>query len=102
MTPERLGEVVAVAVGGVRVLPREVACGLAKSAAICGVSCHSDRRQNTAIAVVEESVAAEVAAANVLRRVNEGDVVGGVVGHKLVDQRRRGGVGEVKHHVDSR
>ena len=60
-----------------------------------------DRRQDISVAVVEEPVAGEVLTVDAWADVGEGDVIGGVVGNKFVDQRRRGRVGEVDHHVDA-
>jgi hypothetical protein len=42
MALQCLGEVVAIGIGRIRVLPREVACGLAESSAVCRVSLYRD------------------------------------------------------------
>ena len=98
---EGLGQVVAVGVAGIRVLPREVAGIDIEAAAVRGVPCDIDGGKDAAVAVIEEAGAGEVGPVDARGGVGEGDVIGGVVSDELVDERGCGGVGEVRDHVNA-
>jgi hypothetical protein len=98
---QRFGEVVAVAVSGVRVLPGEISGVHREAAAVGGSTGECDRGQDSAVAVIEEAAGGKVLSPNAGGDVGQGDVVCGVVGDEFVDQRGRGCVGQVGHHIDA-